>query len=240
MERMTRLPSVLIAFVLCIAVTAAVASDAEAAVLKFDPTSVTKNADETFDVDIIVDAEEEQISGTDAYIIFDSEIVEAQSVEAGTFFPAVNNSIETDQVYINGVVTDSTDSKTGQGVLATVTFRMKSSQPGTMEFYCDLTQNDTSKIVKNDINATNVIECADLTLLSLNGGTTPSGATATPVPTSLPASGGTNPTAIPQQQTVIYQTGGQLPQSGVFDNVLKYSIPGAIFIVLGVVIKFLI
>lgn len=221
-------------FLVCAFCFLAFAGASHAAVLKFDPTSSTTAVDGTFDVDIVVDAGTDQISGTDAYIKFDPAIVEAQTVTKGSFFPSVNNTIDTDQVYVNGVVTDATDFKTGSGVLATINFKVKSTTPGTLAFYCDLTQNDTSKIVKNDVNGTNVIECSNLTLYSINGGTSQpaqTSATNTPAPTTLPNTGAGQ---TQQPQTVVVQT---LPQSGVFDNIIKYSVPGIILLVLGVVLK---
>jgi hypothetical protein len=216
-------------FLVCAFCFLAFAGASHAAVLKFDPTSTTTAADGTFDVDVVVDAGTDQISGTDAYIKFDPSIVEATTVNKGSFFPSVNNTIDTNQVYINGVVTDATDFKTGSGVLATITFKVKSTTPGTLSFYCDLTQNDTSKNVKNDVNGTNVIECSNLTLFSVNGGTSApastTSATNTPAPTIAATTTG---------QTVVVKT---LPQSGVFDNIIKYSVPGVILLVLGVVLK---
>lgn len=224
-------------FLVCAFCFLAFAGASHAAVLKFDPTSSTTAVDGTFDVDIIVDASTDQISGTDAYIQFDSAIVEAQTVTKGSFFPSVNNTIDTDQVYINGVVTDSTDFKTGSGVLATITFKVKSTTPGTLSFYCDLTQNDTSKIVKNDVNGTNVIECTSLTLYSINGGTSAPAQTTTTTTTTTSATNTPAPaqtTTTTTGQTVVVQT---LPQSGVFDNIIKYSVPGVLLLVLGVVLK---
>lgn len=220
-------------FVMCAVCFLAFAGATHAAVLKFDPTSSNTEVDKTFDVDVVVDAGTDQISGTDAYIKFDPAIVEATTVTKGSFFPSVNNTIDTNQVYINGVVTDSTDFKTGSGVLATITFKVKSTTPGTLSFFCDLTQNDTSKIVKNDVNGTNVIECSNLTLYSINGGTsapasTTTAATNTPAPAQATTTTGTT------QTTTVVQT---LPQSGVFDNIIKYSVPGIILLVLGVVLK---
>lgn len=224
--------SYLTSFFLCIICYLGFAVVSQAAVLKFDPTSTTATANGTFDVDVVVDAGADQISGTDAYIQFDPAIVEAQNVTKGTYFPAVNSTIDTDQVYINGVVQQATDYKTGTGVLATITFKVKATTPGTLSFFCDLTQNDTSKIVKNDVNGTNVIECNNLTLFSINGGTSSTSATATPGP-SATGTPSTNVTTTQTQQT----TQVLLASGGVFDNILKYSIPGMILLVLGVVLK---
>lgn len=205
-----------------------------AATLKFDPTSITATNGNTFEVDIIVDAGADQIAGTDAYIQYDNTLLEPSEVVPGTFFPVVSNSTTSEQVYINGVVTDPTDFKTGSGVLATVTFRMLTDGDGTLSFYCDTTQPNTSKIVKNDVNATNVIECNALTLFSINGGDTPqdSTLTATPAPTALPATGGGVKTSAQQVTTTT-----TLPESGVFENVIGFAVPGALLLAAGVILK---
>ncbi|MFW5703666.1 MAG: cohesin domain-containing protein [Patescibacteria group bacterium] len=207
-----------------------------AATLKFDPTSITATSGNTFEVDIIVDAEDEEISGTDAYILYDSTLVDPKDVTPGTFFPVVSNTTDGEQVYINGVVTDPTDFKTGSGVLATVTFEMLTGGSGDLQFYCDTTQPDTSKIVKNDVDATNVIDCASLTAFQINGGDAPADVapTATPMPApTSDTSGGIKQTAQTVQPTA-------LPESGVFDNVVTFAVPGVVMVVVGVILKFVI
>lgn len=211
------------------------ANAVSAATLKFDPTSITATNGNTFEVDIIVDAGSDQIAGTDAYIQYDNTLVEPSEVVPGTFFPVVSNSTTSEQVYINGVVTDPTDFKTGSGILATVTFRMLSDGDGTLSFYCDTSQPNTSKIVKNDVNATNVIECNALTLFSINGGDVPAQvATATPAPTALPATGGSTGGVKESAQQVTTTT---LPESGVFENVIGFAVPGALLLAAGVILK---
>lgn len=227
--------SVLASIAICSSVFLGMAHASYAAVLKFDPTSVTAGADNTFDVDIVVDAEEDEISGTDVYILYDETLVEPTAVTEGDYFPVVSNTIDTEKIYINGVVKEATEFKTGSGVLATVTFQMKSGSAGTLQFYCDLTQSDTSKVVKNDVNATNVIDCNNLNLFSINGGTGPQDAV--PTPTTLPQTGGTVASPTPITQIITTTNVTTLPQSGIFENILKYSIPGVVMLALGVIIK---
>lgn len=224
----------IVAFALCAVVFTVGAQAAEAAVLKFDPTSVTVTNGNTFEVDVIVDAEDEQVSGTDAYILYDSTLLETTTdqISPGTYFPVVSSTVDTEKIYINGVVTDPTDFKTGSGVLATITFTMLRDGNGTLQFYCDTSQRDTSKIVKNDVDATNVIECANLSIFSINGGTsTPQDGT---TPTTVPATGGTTGGL---KETTQYVQPTALPQSGVFENVVSVAIPGAIMLVVGVLLK---
>lgn len=229
--------SVFASIALCSGLFLGMAHASYAAVLKFDPTSVTAGADNTFDVDIVVDAESDEISGTDVYILYDETLVEPTAVTEGDYFPVVSNTIDTEKIYINGVVKEATEFKTGSGVLATVTFQMKSGSAGTLQFYCDLTQSDTSKIVKNDVNATNVIDCNNLNLFSINGGTGPQNQATSPTPTTLPQTGGTVASPTPITQIVTTTNVTTLPQSGIFENILKYSIPGIVMLAVGVAIK---
>ena len=231
---MKQFSSTLAAIFICLTVYALAAGSSYAATLRFDPTTVTVGQGNTFDVDIVVDAETDEISGTDVYILYDDTLVEPTAVTEGNYFPVVSNTIDSEKIYINGLVQNATEFKTGSGVLATVSFTMLTGSSGTLQFYCDLTQPDTSKIVKNDVNATNVITCANLNLFSINGGTTTQNST--PTPTALPSTGGTTTTGT-TTTTVATTT---LPQSGMFDNVIKYSVPGVVLLAIGVLIKVLI
>jgi hypothetical protein len=234
-------------FVLCALLYIAVAgmvSSVSAATLRFDPTSFTGAEGDTFDVDVLVSPGSDQISAVDVYVNFDSSIVSATDVQTTDLFDNINQSVDTNQVYLNGIFTSGDKYIDEEGILATITFQLNSANPGTLQFYCDKTRNNSSKIVKNDVNATNVIECENLTLFSISGGTTaPGGSSSGPTPTTLPASGTSQQQQQQQQQQqaqgVVYLQ-GQLPQSGIFENVLKYSIPGALMLVVGVVIKFFI
>lgn len=201
-----------------------------AATLEFNPTSTTVDKQGTFDVDIMVDSGSDEISGTDAYILYDSSVLQPQSVQEGTHFPNVTNTITSDKVSISGVITDPTDFRTGEGKLATITFQAVQAGTTDLEIYCDLSANDTSKIVKSDINATNIIECNALQdfTATINEGSP----TATPVPTS-------GPTATPVP-TSTYNNPTALPEAGIVDNIAKYTIPGVVLLMLGGVIRFVV
>lgn len=232
----------LISFLLYLAL-AGVMGSVEAANLRFDPTSFSGQPGDTFDVDILVNPDSEQVSAVDVYLNFDSADVSATNVQVTDLFDNINQTIDTNQVYLNGIFTDATKYIDEEGILATITFELNSANDGTLQFYCDKAQSSTSKIIRNDVNATNVIECSELSLFSINGGTTApdssgGGSSSGVTPTTLPASGGGQQQQQQQQQNVVYAS--TLPESGIFDNVLKYSIPGAVMIVLGVIIKFVI
>ncbi len=181
----------------------------EAATLKFDESTFSVASGDTFYVQVIVDAGSEQITSTDAYVLYDATVLEAQSVSNGTFFPTVTKNITAGKVYIAGLVDDPATSKTGSGTVATITFKALKAGSATLSFNCDTTSYNTSKIIKNDINATNIITCAQNGTAAVTvGGGTSDGATAAPTPSSL-------------------------PKSGILDNILRYSIPGIALLLIG-------
>lgn len=186
---------------------------AEAASLNFDKATATAANGETFQISVTVDPGSDALNSTDVYVTFDSTLLKATEVSAGSLFPTVSNDISTSgKVYIAGMVNDPASSISTAGTLATITFQGLKDGSGTISFDCD-----TSKIIKNDINASNVITC------SQNG-------TSAVTIGSGGSSGGTNPTSAPVSE---------LPQTGIFDNVTNIAIPGMILLIFGGIFRLL-
>ena len=187
---------------------------AEAAFLKFDKTTTTAANGATFQIAVMVEPGTDALSATDVYVVYDATLLKATVVTAGTQFPIVTNDIATSgKVYIAGMVSDPASSITASGTLATITFQGLKDGTGTLAFDCNL-----SKIIKNDLNATNVISCSQngTSAVTIGGG------------------GSTNPTATPGNAAPAPE---ELPQSGVFDNVVKFVIPGTIMLLLGSLLR---
>jgi len=208
-----------------------------AAILKFNQNSVSANANEVFTVDVVVDAGSDQILATDAYVVYDSALLEAQKVDNGSFYNTVFNNISSGKVYVAGVVEDAASYKTGSGTIATITFKALKDGSGTLSYYCDTSKSDTSKIIKNDVNATNIIECSSNGQINVVVG---SGGGGDSNPPSGDTSGGTTTNPTNNNQNVGGGNASTLPKSGVVDNILKYGIPGSILFLLGVGVKFII
>ena len=183
----------------------------QAAFLKFDRNAVSVNPGDTFDIQIIVDAGSDLISSNDAYVVFDSSLLEAQGVVPGDYFPTVINNIETGRVYVAGLVDDPATYKSSSGTVAIVTFKALSAGIGTLTFDCQLGVYNSSKIIKNDVNATNIIECDQ------NGSST----------ITIGSGVGGGKTASPSA----------LPRSGVFENFSRIAVPGLILLMLGGVLR---
>lgn len=177
----------------------------EAASLNFDKTTVSVANSGTFQISVTVDPAGEGMNGTDVYVSYDASVLKATVVSAGSLFPYVFNDIATSgKVYIAGTVTDPASSISSSGTVATITFQGLKDGTTTLSFDCS-----TSKIVKDDTQATNILNCSQNNSCTVTVG-----------------AGGSNPTATPG-------SGGQLPTSGVFDNVVKFAVPGMILLILG-------
>jgi hypothetical protein len=195
-------------------------SAVNAASFIFDRNTYSVSTGQTFQVQINIDVGEDQVNGADAYINYDSSFLSVENISAGSFFTTVINDVNTPgKVYIAGLVDDPASSKTGSGTLATITF--KGLKDGTANLTLDC---NNSKIVKNDANATNILQCSssDKAVVRVgSGNSTPSD------------SNNSSNTSSNNQPTT-------LPKSGVFDNLINLGIPGAILFLIGGGLKLLI
>lgn len=182
----------------------------EAGFFSFDKSAYSVDAGATVELKVVIDAGSDELNGVDAYIKYDSSLVSVDSVADGSFFPTVSKETGTSgTVWIAGYVDDPATSKTGTGTLATITFKGLKDGSVTLGFDCD-----SSKIVKNDINASNVLVCSKNTSASIKIGV---GGSSTEPTTAAPPS--------------------TLPQSGIFDNVVKYAVPGVVLFLIGAVAR---
>lgn len=184
----------------------------KAASFSFDKSTVSTTNGGTFQISVTVNPGSDALNSVDSYVTFDNTLLKATAVAAGTLFPTVTHDESTaGRVYIAGLVNDSASPVTTSGTLATITFQGLKDGSGTLSFNCD-----SSKIVKNDINASNVMTCSQNgTSTATIGSGGSSGGSNNPAPTSPPS----NPE--------------QLPQTGTFDNVVKFVIPAMILLIVG-------
>ncbi len=201
----------------------------QAGVLLFDPKASSTSVGDTFEVNINIDPRSDKVSGSDIFILYDPAFIEPQAVSPGTYFPIVSNTIKPGKIYISALVETSAQYQTGIGTIATVTFKANKVGTATLRFDCDLSREDGSTVVKSDVNGTNTIECSGLnthtaTIVGLAGSAGSSG-------TNGSGTSGTNGSA---DGSV-----AELPQSGVYDSVLKLSIPGITLLALGLILKVL-
>jgi hypothetical protein len=191
----------------------------EAGSLRFDKTTVSVEANNTFEIQVVVDAGSDQVNSTSAYVNYDATVLQAQSVTAGTFFSTVTNNITSGQVYLIGLIDTVGDYRTGSGTLATITFKSLKNGEATLSFLCQTGSSTTSTIIKNDINATNLITCSENGTTSVTVG---AGGSSNPTPTpDAGGGGGSEPTPT------------ALPKSGAFDSLPSLLVLGLVLMLVG-------
>lgn len=207
-----------------------------AATLQFEPSTVTTTAGRTFEAKVSVNSAGEEINGVDAFVLYDANLLEIAAINNGTFFPTVlTDPSKAGRAYIAGIVDAPGTFKIGAGTIATVVFRAKANGTATVAFECVQGSSKDSNVVKNDLNASDIIVCASngSQAVTIGGGvtttttaTTTLNPTATPIPTAAAAP--QQPTAVP---TLVPPKA--LPKSGVVENIARYATQGFVLVVIG-------
>lgn len=197
-----------------------------AATLLFDPTTAGKAIGETLELGVVVNAGSDEILAVDAQIRYDKNTLDVENCIDGTFLKVARKDFATPgQVYIAGIVEDPGSPVTGRGIMATCTFKVKANATTNVTYAC--TPGETasdSNVAKNNADATDVIQCSDNGVAVITAGTGVGG-----VPTATPSGtiGGTG--TVPSE----------LPKTGIIDELMKFAVPGAILVALGLVSKML-
>ena len=165
--------------------------------LKFDKTTVTIGTGGTFQLVVSIDPGSDSINAAETYVTYDATVLNATAVTSGSLFPTVSHDLSmTGKIFIVGYVNDPASSISTAGTLATVTFQALKNGSATVSFDCA-----GSKIIKNDINASNVIVCSQngsaAVTVGSGGGTNNQG---NPNPTAIPATNTELPTVTPNFQ----------------------------------------
>lgn len=171
--------------------------------LLFDPAASTAAVGANFTISIMVDTFNNESLGTDAYIQYDTTAAQFVQVVNGDFFPSVSHTDQQGTLSIRGMVTEPASFRTGTGKLATVTFKGLKDVVTRFTFICGGTSGASSKIIKNDINASNIIACDANNIFTATignatatpTGIAPTGTNATATPTGLVLTGTVTPTS---------------------------------------------
>lgn len=206
-----------------------------AATFSFDPATVTGTTGKPFQVQLIIDSGTDEITSADAFVTFDKTVLKATDVTEGTFFPSAFKEIKEDQVYVAGMVEDQTQPKKGKGTLATLTFEPLKDGSATLSIDCA-----NSKIIKADasLNAPNVIECTQNGTSKVTiGASSSSGTTTTTNPTGTTSTTSNNSSSNNSNNSYQSTKPAELPKSGVWEDVAKIAIPGAILLFVGSAVR---
>lgn len=187
------------------------------ATLKFDPATITTTSGSTFTVKVNVDAGTTTIKGAEAFITFDSNLLQVQTITNGGLFSTFQKDSAPGKAYMAGLADTSANVATGSGTLGIISFSALANGSGTLQFYCDSTQQKGSTIIQNNSTDTNIIDCTANGTASVTIGT---GAEITPMAT-------------------ISATPSTLPRTGVFENVIKFAVPGFLLFFIGIATRML-
>lgn len=190
-----RLHKLLLSFFLWIVVLAfPVRADAAVRVY-FDPTTISVAQNNEFTVQLKIDAETNQVVGSDAVVSYAAADLEVMTVTTGGYFPQFTNANDASagRLELHGYVTSTYQSKTGAGTLATVKFKSKKgSGSSAISFTCNGSGNDTNIL---SISGQNLLTCSQVNTIAVSYTGGSGNPTATPTPTT-PIGGG-NPTSTP-------------------------------------------
>ena len=190
---------------------------APASVMYIDPSTITKNVDDTFDVDVKIDTAENRIFGAEILVTFNTTYLEALNIRQGTFLPSVLTAGTVDnQNGTASIVVGQAESPgggaQGQGqTIAIVTFKAKASTDGTptnINLPLDITppiDSPTNIASSNEPGSdnTNVLISTTPGQVTINtAGSSPApsatpDASGSPLPTPTPSPGGPTPTPSP-------------------------------------------
>lgn len=183
-------------FAVCTFLLSAPYFAAQAATMSFDPVSYSSPLESTFNVKLTIDTEGESVTSADAVILYDGSILQVVNIVEGDlgqnpFFPDFFKNVSPAEIYIGASVIDPIDTRTGTGILATITFKGIQAGITNVRFDCTAGRTSDTNISKNDKNATDIVNCASLTpgTYTIGAGNPP---TSTPVvggpivPTSTP------------------------------------------------------
>lgn len=204
--------------------SAAVFGQIQAAFLEFDKPTATVNVGSTIEVAVLIDSGSNQISSTDAYVLYDPGLLEAIAITPGAFFPTVVNNITSGRLYIAGLVDDAASSKTGTGIVATITFKGLAIGQANLAYDCQQGVYNSSKIIQNDLDATNIIDCGQ-------GGSSLISVEAAGANTNNITPGANNYNN--NNYSGNNATNSALPKTGIFENISKVAVPGMILLFLG-------
>ncbi|MCS6956542.1 MAG: cohesin domain-containing protein [Patescibacteria group bacterium] len=178
----------------------------------FDPTDISVSKNQTFQLQININPENQNIKSADLYISYPSDFLKITSISSGTIFPVISNDYSNQgSAYIAGMMDSPNSYTSSSGKLATITFQaIKDGNPSVI-INCN-----SSKIIKADISNTNLINCSLNNKLMVNIGS------------SANLSSNNDP----------LENVEKLPKTGVLENIIKFGVPGLIFVVFGIILRF--
>lgn len=195
---------------------------APATTLSLEPAAITKNVNEEFNTNIVINTGGNTIVSVDLVLNFNPQILEATGISLGSFLTGAteiqkNINNQTGKIIYSFYV-QSLNAKSGTGTLAVVSLKGKNSGTGTLDFDSQTTVGalqEGQNVLTGTTPASIIIQGATATAtLTPTPTSTPTGTpsvTATPTPTTA---AGATATPTPTQTPGATATSTPTPSSG--------------------------
>lgn len=158
---------------------------AEAAYFELRPSQVSMQLGESRDIELWLHTEGERTSAADAYVDFNPNAFNIETLTEGTIYQYISPSFTTGRVGFSGLRVGITNSFSGDGILGT--FRLKAVKAGSNQFAfrCGASiKTNVSRVTRDDVTSTNIIDCPKSVNMNVTV-TTLIGGTSTPAPTDI-------------------------------------------------------
>lgn len=127
---------------------------------QFVPITETNSVGGKVTLAILIHTLSEKTVGAEAQVRYDPTMLQVSNVTTADFYPSITTTDTAGILLARGSIEQPADFRSGSGRMATVEFTTLKQGSTTLTFFCDLAQFNSSKIIKNDINASNIINCA--------------------------------------------------------------------------------
>lgn len=185
-----------------------------ATVLSIEPASASKSVGEQFTANVNINTGENYIVSADIVLTYDPSVINIAAVSLGSFLPGAteiqkNINNQTGKL-IYSLYTSADNAKSGQGILATITFTAVAAGISTVNFD---PQSSVGALQEQQNVLVNTIPAS----YTINGGTTPT-ETPTATPTSTPTS---TPTPTPTSKATTNPNSTSTPTPTPTENTFK-------------------
>ena len=140
-------------------------SQSAIASFSFAPVNITASAGDIIPVDVMIYSGSDPVISTDIYISYDPSILSIATpqnpeLKKGELFQSVDAKvIQPGNLYIYAINPSADLKQITNGKIATIYFQAQTSGTTDLRFECVPFMNQTSQIIRNDEDLTNVINC---------------------------------------------------------------------------------
>src|SRR3989338_3370318 len=129
--------------------------------LSFEPTSITASQGDQIPVDILIYSGNDSVISTDVYITYDPQLLEVtERIDGGDLFQSVGvKQIAPGKAYVYCINIDIAQAKPAEGTIARIYFQALSSGTTKLQIDCVPFSKQTSQIVSQQEELTNIIHC---------------------------------------------------------------------------------